>query len=347
MHIEVNQSLQKVAANRTREYFSDEIDWVLNKMQDRFIQLKMRPKKEGRGYTMEEVDLDSVRSLIVSQKSLPAYIDNTRRYKCYLPPDYAYLVSDASYVSELCKVTASEVVSKFYITWLKQVKTTKVNPKFYESIEISANATTLKIPLDLPYYNEYVGYNAKKDIAFIVPWIVNYFQSQGTLISGFETYGDLYKPAHYFFISPDAQPTASLKMDGNINTVLVQELKNLKQHETLKTEQRIDNRLESSENVDMLLSTSFYGPNKRSPVSELSKNILYVYRDDSYTVNRCEITYVRKPRILSLLLGSDCEIAPEFHQTICDMAVEYIKGRLENTQGQQLTERDNELRVII
>ena len=143
------------------------------------------------------------------------------------------------------------------------------------------------------------------------------------------------------------QPNCVFVQDGANTTVKVEEEKTFNTHVSLENEQKIANRLESSENVQNLLGTSFYTTSVHSPISELSGNLLYIYYDNSFTVNSCEITYIRKPRILSLFLGSDCELAPEFHPTICDMATEYIKGRLENAQGQQLVERDNETRVII
>lgn len=47
-HIELNQSLQKIAANTTRKFLSEELDWVINKMQDRFIQNKLQPMVKGK-----------------------------------------------------------------------------------------------------------------------------------------------------------------------------------------------------------------------------------------------------------------------------------------------------------
>jgi len=345
MHIEINQSLQKVAANRTREYLSEEIDWVINKMQHRFIQLKVKPKDNG-GYSLEQLDEDALRALKVSGKKLPMYVDTTKRYKAYLPANYAYLISDASYVSQVCGgEVAEDEDAKLYITWLKLLKTAKGGPKFYETVHVTANADVVSVPLALPYFNKYVGYNRKEDITFLSPWIIDFFQKMEKLEVGYEFYGEYYKASHYFFISTTAQPVTSLVQDGLNNTVQVTEVKEFKQAKSLVTEQLISNRLESSENIHDMLKTAFYKPTYRSPISELSKNILYVYHDDSFTVNSCEITYIRKPRIVSLSLGSDCELAPDFHNTICDLATEYIKGRLEN--GQPIIERDNDKRVVI
>ena len=47
MHIEVNQSLQKMAANKTLKFQPSEIDWVLNKMQLRFVENLLRPSAKS------------------------------------------------------------------------------------------------------------------------------------------------------------------------------------------------------------------------------------------------------------------------------------------------------------
>lgn len=350
MHIELNQSLQKVAANKTRKYLSEELDWVLNKIQNRFIQSKLKPKKGG-AFTVEQIELDAIRPLL-TQKKLPAYIDPnfTNRYEVYLPTDYAYLISDSSYVSDMCGMQSApvELTKQLFITWLKQVYTTKPSSPFYETVLLNIDITnTISIPGGLPYTNTYTGFSRKEDISFLTSWIVNQGNTFNSIQCGFERYGKRYKPQHYVLVSQDHQIQATLEYDGTPVTAVSTETLNVKQHQSLTNENITSNRLETSEIIPQILDVAFYKPSVRSPVSELIGNVLYIYRDDNFTVNSSLITYVRKPQPVSLALGSDCELAPEFHQTICDLAVEYIKNRLENAQGYQIVERDNEQRVIL
>ena len=103
----------------------------------------------------------------------------------------------------------------------------------------------------------------------------------------------------------------------------------------------------ASAEVATYLNTPFFGSSSKGIISELSTNLLYLYRDDNCTVKSVRISYIRKPKPISLSLGLDCEISSSFHQTICDLAIEYIKGQQEDGQGVEIKKQDNSTRVII
>lgn len=348
MHIEVNQSLQKVAANVTRKIQSEEMDWVLNKMVDRFIQLKLKPKKGG-AFSVDQLGIDALRGLLIS-RPISAYIDSSYsgRYEVPLPFDYSYLISDSSQISLLCGTTPVVANETVYLTWLKRLHTSKVSAPFYSTAAIIVNGNTLNIPASLPYSNQYAGFSKKEDISFLSPFIVQFLSTVLTTAEiGFERYGQLHKPDHFVIKSITSQPTASLTYDGIAATNTTTQTLSRTKHTALSNSSLVANRLENSEDVPDLLQAAFYKPSNLSPISELVGNNLYVYSADNFTVNSCRITYVRKPQKLSLALGTNCDIVEEFHQSICDLAVEYIKGRFENGQGQQLIENDNNNRVNI
>jgi len=56
--------------------------------------------------------------------------------------------------------------------------------------------------------------------------------------------------------------------------------------------------------------------------------VLYTYTNKSFIVTSSRLSYVRKPQRISLSLGQDCEIAPEYHQLICDLTSEYFKAMI-------------------
>lgn len=349
MHLEINQSLQKVAANKTRKYLSEEIDWVLRKVEGRFIQSKLRPRKGG-AFSIDQLDLDAIRPILVNTIR-EAYVDTSRsrRYECPLPMDYAYLISDSAYVSDRCGMTSepTELTVYTYLTWIKQLRTTKANAPYYATYSLTVGGKTVSIPSSLPYTNTYIGFQRKEDVQFLTGWMTHTMQSILTSGEfGFERYGSKYKANHYLSVATSV-PGVSNNIDGNTGIVTVSETLTRKQHVEVAGAEYTANRLENSETIPSLLGIAFYSPRAQSPISELRGNSLYIYTDSNFTVNRCEITYIRKPRPMSLALGSDCELAPEFHPTLCDLAVEYIKARLENGQGLQIAENDIEKRIIL
>jgi len=342
MHIELDQSLQQIAAHRTRKYMPEEKDWILNKMQNRLIQSCIRPNKDGTGgFEIDQLGVDMLRNLIVSGVELVPYIDpGKNRYMCFLPADYSNLLSDWSFTTLLCtSVPANTATDLLDVYAIKQVRSEKESAPYYETVTVAFGDSIVTVPDDLPYANKYTGYNRKEDISLLAPWIApkgNYY---------WEQLGDIYRPGHYLLLVPYGSTiNTSITVDGTDYTdyeiVVGLELK----HHTGNGSQ-VDNRLTPSNKVSSLNATAFYKSSHYSPISEIKGKLLYIYNDSSFTVSKVGISYIRKALPISLSLGTDSELPEGFHQQICDLAIEYMKGRLENVTGQQLAENDNNTRV--
>lgn len=346
MHMELNQSLQKVAANKTRKYLTEEIDWVLNKIQNEYIRTKLKPK-DGGGYSIDELDVDAIRSLL-KKKTIDAFIKPSEDgYFCPLPADYTYLISDASITNDLCGREAILDNKTLYITWLKASKSVKNSAPYYQAVDMAIDTVnTLNIPANLGQPNQYKGYQRPEDISFLVDWIQDYYNKQ--LIScTWEKYGHLYKPGCFGFPSTTGLLPATLSYDGIPVTAITTQTIALKIHTKMDGSGISANRLSSSEKVANMRDTAFYKSSARTPISELIGNTLFIYADTSFIVSSCEVTYIRKPQPISLALGSDCELAPEVHYAICDLAAEYIMGTIGDGNQRSLIERDIQTRVIL
>jgi len=346
MHIELRQSANQIGANKSRKYEPEELDWILNKMYNRFIQSKLKPKKDGSGgFELDQISADQIRTLIVPSYDLVPYVDDSRRYQCFLPADYAYLLSDWSATTLLCTGdTITETAENLYITAIRQDYSTGASPSgFYRTLKVLFPDATVEIPTDLPYGNNYQGYTKKTDISFLIPWI----RAKGQYY--WERFADLFYPGYYIHTSltPVASPipTIGITIDGITYHTYQYVIKNLVKH--TGTGQIRDNRLTASNKISGLNSTPFWKSSHYSPVSELGNGILYIYRDNSFTVNGVSISYIRKPVPISLSLNTNCELPEEFHQTICDLATQYMAGRLKDGDAYQLDKDDNDTRVVL
>lgn len=346
MHIEIQQAVQQVAANRSRRYRSEELDLVINKMINRFIQGCLRPRKDAQGretggFELDQLSTDKIRNLVVAPRRYPVYISDKERYFAVLPPDYAYLISDSSYVTELCGAVPVEEKLTRRIYRLRQDYSTKSAAPYYVTLSLQLANKAVTVPADLPYGHKYVGYSSKEDISFLVPWIAQKAEVY------WERYHDLYYPGHYIQVS-DTAASSPLKLivDGiDITPVVTEEQKDYLVH---NAEGRlVANRLTPSEMVTTLNRAQYYKTAAYAPISEITGNTLWIYRDGSFTVNGISLTYVRKPQLVSLSLGTDCDLAPEFHQSICDLAVEYLKGNVENREGLTIAKTDLAERVTL
>jgi hypothetical protein len=164
MHIEVNQSLQKISANTTRKMFPEEIDWLLNKHQDRFIKNKLKPRGNTGGFEIEQVDSDAIRTLIKTNVQVPAYKYGAR-YGSNLPGDYKYLIADSSAIKKLCNktATAENVTENLLVIPIK--KTVGTSP-FYSTVTLTINGSVVFSIASLAQDNnsDYTGFNSSEQI---------------------------------------------------------------------------------------------------------------------------------------------------------------------------------------
>jgi hypothetical protein len=228
-----------------------------------------------------------------------------------------------------------------YITALRQQLSGKTLAPYYTNIQAQLGTSLVSIPNDLPYGNTYNGYDSIRDIDFIRKYIS---------LAGkwyWERFDSFYYPSFYInaTTNPQGSLPPSINVDGSSSFVTKTSSYPLVSHGG--TGKYYDNRLSATDNISGLNSTAFLKSSYYSPISELSNGVLYVYNDISFTVSTVGISYVRKPQPISLYLNTNCELPEEFHQNICDLAVEYVKGRLNDLPGYQQTRADNDARVMI
>jgi hypothetical protein len=358
MHIEINQSLQKVAANLTRKYLSEEIDWVLNKIQNRFIQQCIRPvdmsKPELQKFRFaDQLRAEALRTITITGRQLEVWTDgegnSMGRVGAFLPSDYLYLLSDVSTMTNLCGTTKIDGTEVKYYRTLHVLPTTKVSAPYYQTGTVTLNNLTASIPSTLSPFAQYTGYQGKEDVLFLKDYIMHSFNRAGLRVY-WEHYGSLYKANQFIVPCTAASITALMIWDGvDVTDATLDSFSVIKHSASpnvANAQVTTDNRLTTSYDVSSMF-TPYYKPSIKSPISELANHILYVYHDDNTIVNSVTVSYIRKPSPISLSLGLNCEISESFHQTICDLAVEYIKGQQEDGQGVTVKKQDNDTRVIL
>ena len=259
MHIEFRSSANQIGSNTNRKFEPEEIDWILNKMQNRFIQTKLKPKRDGSGgFELDQISADQIRTLIVPSYEMIPYIDDDRRYMCFLPSDYAYLLSDWSFTSVICdpdETTPAIENDTLYITALRQDYSAGASPGgFYRTMKLQFQDRSITIPDDLPYGNCYQGYKKAKDVSFITPWIRN----KGGLY--WERFANLYYPGYYIHVSTTPPPSpmsgTSITIDGIVYNNVINSTLQLQRHPG--TGKYYDNRLTATNKISGLNATAFY-----------------------------------------------------------------------------------------
>ena len=353
MHIEINQNLQQVASNRTRKFLPQEIDWAINKNINRYIQFLIG--KSRLGFEDTQINIDSIRPLIVPNINIPLYKyelkpigTNINKYYTVLPPDYSYLISDSTYVIDKCKYTIIDSEQTYTEVYILQPLSAKTTPPYYQTLSITINGIVFNIPQDLPLDNMYKGYDNKYDISFLTDLILKFFKSQGVNLY-WERYGEVFKPNSYIVITDEyISSNYNMIIDGinqkNVTTLTKKRVQSIANNYTnyLST-----NLLTKSSDIVFALTTAYYKPSIINPVSQLTNQILFVYSDNTFAPSVVNISYIRRPAVVSLAQSVDCDLAPEFHYTILDKTAEYLRGSLQDPQGFQLSGADINQSVVI
>jgi hypothetical protein len=347
MHIEIDQALQRVGSYVYDNFEAVELDLILNKMVMRYIDDKFRQDRMSEGFADEQGDLDDIQYLIEYDKSLPALLDTTFG-KTYgmLPSDYLYLLNDRTRMNDNCNLdlTTSQPYIQENMLVLPFDDTTKVTAPFYDTMVITIGALTL-LNQSIPIDDNCEKHLVKNEILDVINQSIREGILTGVKGIYWERYRNTYRKESFIIITDSTLvgQTGTLSIDGTDITATTTLIPSLT-ISNLPFTNEVDNRLVKSQFLPSnLFSNAYYKPNRRNPVSSLSKDRLHVYYDKKYIPTEILIDYVRMPQKISLSLNKSCELKEESHPKIIDLAVEYIKNTIEQ-RSYTTKVQDNQLR---
>jgi hypothetical protein len=325
-HIEVSMATQNIASNTRRKLLPDEIDWLLNKNLERFIQSKLKSKGNG-AFQVDQLDADSIRTLLVTNRTIPVTDSfDSDVYVASLPGDYSYLISDDSRTLSQCGTPRPTLKTITESVLSLPLYSSKSTPKYFSTVVITLNGNTISL-LDIITAQQITGYtglNSKEERYLIRDVMLWHMRNTLGIIVYWENYKSVYKP-HSFIFPGGTIGTITVDDTTTVNGI-VTSLSYNRYSSILGTWQA--NRLTPADKISTMRRTAFIKSSNLSPISEVSGRELTVYGDTGFIVTGVSIDYVKKPRRISLLLSQDCELPEEFHQAICDLTVEYFKAMI-------------------
>lgn len=341
MHIEVGLASQQVASSINRRFIPEEIDWILNKIIERNVTDSVRPAENlgDSDFMQFQIDADRVRTLIRHDVPLKV-ITQGQTQSAILPPDYAYLIEDNSLVARKCSTDLNmlKTPGKRYIAFLKFVESNKNNKPFYADLDLSINLSQVVSGADMPKMltSPEQLFEAVAAVRTKLGSIV------GSSVQAYwEQYGNI-NVSNTLILVSDTEFVASMAYDA-VRVAATYTTQDVTYVRTSGVDKQVVNRLAKSDRIGKLKQSTFSKSKPFSPLSVLEDNTLKVYSDDTFIVTQLLISYIRKPRKVSLNLGHNCDLPEEIHQSICDQAVEYIKMTTLDP-GYQSKLQDNKLR---
>jgi hypothetical protein len=361
MHIAIQQGVDKINSLQADMLLSEEIDIELNKSQMRFINTKYgKNNKYREGFEQSQKRIDDLRSL-VKEYAAPVifkeqYNNNIWIDQFRLPSDYLYLVNQRSELFiDKCKPIQYSLddnnPSSYFVMPIGHLHNGSAminnlsifadpaNPALGNQL-IHANAGIFVYPTDLQAYKDF---------------LINPMNFVAGVEIYFEQYGQLSFPNSLIIIIDDSvypwfnydssltnatsssnlistivsqTPTSSGPDDDSNKVVYGQYVINGLGAKRLPPDgaqrQYAFNKFSQQDDIFKLLDDPFNTTKRTSPLTTIRGEYIDVYTNDIFIIDKVKITYIRKPKEISLSLGVSCELPEHTHQEIVDMTVSSI-----------------------
>ena len=366
MHIAVNLGVQKLASFQADNLLPQEIDYELNLAAMRFIKQRYNASsnRQGKGFEQSQKRIDDLKFLIVQNAGntfnygiagdgLGSYVytaDSSNIYvdRYTIPLDYLFLVSVTANVYYRCNINIVEDInfSKQDISIAELDLTPPIPGYFLTSIDLWSNASndfvqftntpvgeelTRDILINPGSYFPLTGFRvatndfiegSTDDSGQRTPTLDSnriYFQKEGT----FET-----DPSSGYYIR-----LAWVDGFGNYQYVYLNALINT-QSKTQRVAPTAIYRLSmckyaQHDDVITMMNDPFNITDYRSPIYTVQENYIDIHTDNTFVVPEVNIKYIRKPKDISIITGTGCELPVHTHDEIVEMAVKSILEGIE------------------
>lgn len=339
MNIDVRDQVQRLSANRSRKLQDEHIDWYLNRMQQELIESALETIP-GSGRSRVKADrYGIVTGLTVNRYSLSAAWYG-EKYMSTLPANFWYLLDDGSRVSQLCsgdtKIIGHEVLNITRVPFPISL----VSDNFYTDLQLTYNNSPLFNAASLMQQRQVPWDGMQESTAhFYMRELLQQQLNKVNISTYWEKYLGFNYPYNLIFVYTGTPIAITLQVDGTVYSSTTEqfttEIHSASRQATLAPNSMITSDKEMATSVTPYFKTSYI-----SPVSERGDGVIYTHGNDSFIVYSTVINYIRKPAMISLSLGTDCELSRDVHQLLCNKTAEMVLNRLDDPTWKDLTEQN-------
>lgn len=345
LHIALDLELNKVNSNLYDIILSQEKDYFLNRAQERFIKQRYvpSPTSKEKGFEMTQKRIDDLRNLLVPNYYDKVYqldsldFDYTTKGRFYFPDNYMFLTSNRSkiYYNECGSITQNTNVEYFNVA-LVSIPDTETT---YENFSIVIDDV---IVFDSTLYPEIVDYT-NEDKSTLIELILNVLTA-----TGWKFYSS--------FKNEVADLIGVKTTEGTIVTLLGEA------EVTYETELLSYTYFTASGGKDLVVPNRFVQQDdvyivQQDPFNKTSvldgplciihnNNIDVFFEPLNFIVKEIAISYIRKPKLISLSQNQTCELADHTHAEIVRDAVnlllENFEANPQRLQTSNAVEQTNE-----
>lgn len=336
MHQELEQELQRIDSNAFEVFHPAVRDMMLTKTMHRFItsrisELGNRKRKGFQDSLKRDQDLQS---LLVFDEEVPVVLTPLEYVRGRFPQDLLFYVKGRAPIYYDCNgVTQTPTTyNEYYYILNFDDDVPYTGTKIWDGA-----STTVYDPDDAADLITEMG---NKDEKFYLINVILNSALDGWKIY-WQSYRDVYAKDSFIIVAPD-NSVPTLQLDVNSVTVETDNVRTLAVGsqpgipDGLTPYRRDLREMETASNFSV---NPFAKTRWDSPVCQIGENYIDVWTSESFILNRMYVTYIRKPKPISIYLGWDCELSESTHYEIVTMTAQHMKIITENPNA-QLTAQD-------
>lgn len=339
MHVDVQDQVQRLSANKNRKFSPDQLDWALNRAQQIMVEGAVTSTTGSGRFQIKPGKDHIVHGLISGRTTLTAgWVDD--HYVSLLPPDFWRLMDDGSRVYQLCKgdtkITGYEVL---HVTSV-QFPFSTASGNYYQSVVLTYNNSVLidLTALLLQRQKTFTGLPSTEMHFYIRDLLVSELIRLGIRVY-WEDFYNIHAPYTLLFVSTSPIVPITLTVDG-IDYVGTSQDRTLEIHSSTRQSVLSPNTMIGVDKGLATGATPYFKTSWISPMSQQGPGIIHTYADASFIVYSTTINYIRKPRTISLSLGTDCQLLPDVHQELCNRTAEMILNRITDPAWKEVTQQN-------
>lgn len=355
MHIAIDLELNKLNSNLYDIILQQEKDYFLNRAQERLIKQYYSPKSnpKGEGFEMSQKRIDDLRKLLVPNYYDKVYLlpftdfDYSSKLRFYFPDDYMFLASQRSrvYYNDCGTIVISnntETVN-YYIMEVPSVDYSDFYIKEQGAGSNYIDSTSYPILNSL----------SSLDKTVFIEFLISTWNSNFQILTGYKAYNSRYKsitsPGNIIFVQTSNTPLTVEYLFGGETPI---EFTTEGQNYTYLTatngmEGVVVNRFAQEDDIYVMQMDPFNKSAIESgPNTIITEDFIDVFINrQEFIVKEIAISYLRKPKSISLELNQSCELAEHMHAEIVRDAVNLLLENFEADKRLQTSlgvERTNE-----
>jgi hypothetical protein len=332
LHAGVREGLQKMQTTQGDDVQPEEIDYYLNKEQD-----KLWNDLVTNNFQNPVIRQQLIQNLIEKNKKLPVYVteegddffDGESAY-AVLPANFGYLLSSRPKVYADCqKMEISNTTSTEYFITMQFPISEQTTGPYYISSRLTING------VDNYVSEANLGYNSAAEYFQVVKEFMDKINKEGKYGMYWERYDDFYQKNSFIIVSGNTplEPIASAIM-LTYYEIFGQVDKSLLILARQRTRRKVDvssitltpfygvSDMKESDDIYSIKKNTFYASKPTNPYGVISGNKIFYLVGKNFIITDTLLDYVRKPQTISLYLNQSCEFGGTAPNMIIDGAVQ-------------------------